>query len=240
MTVMRDIRLLARAFVGLADSLVDDFDVIDLLLELTHECVRTLGVDAAGVMLSDNRGHLRVAAASSERARLLELFELQNDEGPCLDCFRDGTPVASSNLGDASAPWPHFAPEAVKAGFQSAHALPMRLRKQVIGALNLFWTKPVELADEDVRVAQAFADIATIAILQERQFREQVRVADQLQAALESRIVIEQAKGVIAERDAIDMEAAFAKLRAAARNHNRRLSDLAREVVTSRGLLDLT
>jgi GAF domain-containing protein len=236
---MRDIRLLTRAFVDLADTLVDDFDVIDLLMVLSRKCVEALDVDEAGVMLGDGRGHLHVAAASSERARLLELFELQNDEGPCLDCFRLGAPVASNDLADPGTPWPMFAREAMDVGFHAARALPMRLRGQVIGALNLFSVRPAALPDEDERVAQAFADIATIAILQEWQFREQVRVAEQLQIALESRVVIEQAKGVIAERLGVDVEIAFAKLRKAARDHNRRLSELAREVVVSRGRLDL-
>jgi GAF domain-containing protein len=236
---MRDIRLITRAFVDLADTLVDDFDVIELLMVLCRKCVESLEVEEAGVMLGDGRGHLHVAAASSERARLLELFELQNDEGPCLDCFRLGTPVSSSDLADPAAKWPRFAREAVDVGFRSAHALPMRLRGQVIGALNLFSAEPIALPDEDERVAQAFADIATIAILQEWQFREQVRVAEQLQAALESRVIIEQAKGVIAERLGVDVEVAFGRLRKAARDHNRRLSELAREVVVTRGRIDL-
>ena len=236
---MPDIRLLTRAFVDLADTLVDDFDVIELLMVLSRRCVESLDVDEAGVMLTDVNGHLHVAASSSERARLLELFELQNDEGPCLDCFRSGEPVASSDLGAPDGRWPRFAAEALEAGFRSAHALPMRLRGQVIGALNLFSARSLELPDDDARVAQAFADIATIAILQEWQLREQVRVAGQLQAALDSRVIIEQAKGVIAERHDVDMESAFAMLRTSARNTNRRLSDLARDVVVTRGRIDL-
>jgi GAF domain-containing protein len=234
---MSDINRLTQTFVELADTLVDDFDVIDLLGVLSNRCVDTLGVDAAGVLLSDAAGNLRVAAASSERARLLELFELQNDEGPCLDSFRRGEPVVSHDLSEPSSSWPRFAPEALSAGFQAAHALPMRLRKQVIGTLNLFWSRPVSLSADDQRVAQSFADIATIAILQERALREQAQVAEQLQGALDSRIVIEQAKGVLAERDKITMDEAFLRLRQAARSSNRRLSDMARDVVTSRGHL---
>ncbi len=184
---------------------------------------------------ADPSGQLRVAAASSERARLLELFELQNDEGPCLDCFRSARPVFHIDLGDGMAPWPRFASHAMGDGFSSAHALPMRLRQQVIGALNLFRQEPGALHDDDLGVAQAFADIATIAILQERLVHEQTVLADQLQEALNSRVVIEQAKGVLAERSGWDMETAFAKLRDAARRENTRLSDFARQVVASRG-----
>ena len=232
---MGDLRQMTRAFVDLADTLVDEYDVIELLHVLTARCVEILGVDAAGVMLADPSGQLHVAAASSERARLLELFELQNDEGPCLDCFHSARPVLHTDLGDGTAPWPRFASHAMSDGFSSAHALPMRLRQQVIGALNLFRHEPVALLDDDVGVAQAFADIATIAILQERLVHEQTVLADQLQEALNSRVVIEQAKGVLAERSGWDMETAFAKLRDAARRENTRLSDLARQVVASRG-----
>jgi GAF domain-containing protein len=232
---MGDLRQMTQAFVDLADTLVDEFDVIELLHVLTGRCVELLGVDAAGVMLAGPSGQLRVAAASSERARLLELFELQNDEGPCLDCFRTAAPVAHADLGDGKAPWPRFAAHATRDGLFSAHALPMRLRQQVIGALNLFRHEPTALPDDDVRIAQAFADIATIALLQERLVHEQTMLAEQLQAALNSRIVIEQAKGVLAERANCDMETAFATLRSTARRHNTRLSDLAGEVVATRG-----
>ena len=232
---MGDLRQMTKVFVDLADTLVDEYDMIELLHVLTARCVELLGVDAAGVMLADPSGQLRVAAASSERARLLELFELQNDEGPCLDCFRSARPVFHIDLGDGMAPWPRFASHAMGDGFSSAHALPMRLRQQVIGALNLFRQEPGALHDDDLGVAQAFADIATIAILQERLVHEQTVLADQLQEALNSRVVIEQAKGVLAERSGWDMETAFAKLRDAARRENTRLSDFARQVVASRG-----
>jgi GAF domain-containing protein len=234
-----DLRQLTRTFVDLADTLVDEFDVIDLLHVLTSRCADLLGVDAAGVMLADSHGQLRLAASSSERARLLELFELQNDEGPCLDAFRTGLPVSYVDIGNGPAPWPTFAAHATAEGFSSVHALPMRLRHQTIGALNLFAHAPVQLPDDDVRVAQAFADIATIAILQERLVKEREVLAAQLQTALDSRVIIEQAKGVLAERLGFDMDTAFSTLRDAARRANRRLSDVAREVVDSRGRTDL-
>jgi GAF domain-containing protein len=235
-----DLRQLTRTFVDLADTLVDEFDVIELLHVLTSRCVDLLGVDAAGVMLADSHGRLRLAAASSERARLLELIELQNDEGPCLDAFRTGRQVSYVETDTAGpAPWPLFASHAKAEGFSSIHALPMKLRQQVIGALNLFGQQPVQLPPEDVRVAQAFADIATIAILQERLVKEREVLASQLQTALDSRVVIEQAKGVLAERLGFDMDTAFSTLRDAARRANRRLSDVARDVVDSRGRSDL-
>jgi GAF domain-containing protein len=190
-------------------------------------------------MLADSGGKLRLAAASSERARLLELFEIQNDEGPCLDSFRTGRQVSYVDVGTGSAPWPVFAPKAKFEGFLSVHALPLRLRQEIIGALNLFAHDPVQLPAEDVRVAQAFADIATIAILQERLVKERELLAAQLQTALDSRVVIEQAKGVLAERLGFDMDTAFSTLRDAARRANRRLSEVARDVVQSRGRTDL-
>jgi GAF domain-containing protein len=234
-----DLRQLTQTFVDLADTLVDEFDVIELLHVLAGRCVDLLGVDAAGVMLADAHGQLRVAAASSERARLLELFELQNDEGPCLDSFRTGRQVSWVEREHEPAPWPLFAPRIKAEGFSSVHAVPMRLRRQVIGALNLFAQPPAQLPAEDVRVAQAFADIATIAILQERLVKEREVLAAQLQTALDSRVVIEQAKGVLAERLGFDMDTAFSTLRDAARRTNRRLSDVARDVVDSRGRTDV-
>jgi GAF domain-containing protein len=219
--------------------LVNEFDVIELLHVLTSRCVDLLGVDAAGVMLSDAHGQLRLAAASSERARLLELIELQNDEGPCLDSYRTGRQVSFVDAGNRPAPWPIFASHAKAEGFASIHALPMCLRRQVIGALNLFGQEPTQLPAENVRVAQAFADIATIAILQERLVKERDVLAAQLQTALDSRVIIEQAKGVLAERLGFDMDTAFTTLRDTARRANRRLSEVARTVVENRGRTNL-
>jgi transcriptional regulator with GAF, ATPase, and Fis domain len=230
-----NLALLTQTFVDLADTLVDDFDVLDLLHGLTSRCVELLGVDAAGVMLADRRGTLRVAAASSERTRLLELFELQNDEGPCLDCFRSGAPASYPDLATESNRWPRFVAYAQRDGFHAAHAVPLRLRHEVIGAMNLFWHDPFAMRAADGGVAQAFADVATIAILQERLVHTQGLVATQLQTALDSRVVIEQAKGILAERMGYDMQTAFATLRDSARRNHRRLSDLAREMVESRG-----
>lgn len=223
--------VLARTLVELADSLVDDFDVVDLLTMLADRCVEVLDVQAAGIMLAAPDGQLRVMASSSEAMRVLELFEIQAQEGPCLDSHRTGRAIVNQDLGASDCPWPRFAAEAIDAGFHSAHALPMHLRSSVIGALNLFREGVGEMGPADVAVAQAFADVATIAILQHRAAREAENLAQQLTHALNSRVVLEQAKGVIAERLDLDMERSFSTLRNHARNHNLRLVDVAQSVI---------
>ena len=228
-----DTDLLSDAFVDLADTMVADFDVIDFLHVLTDRSVALLAASAAGVMLADPRGELRVAAASSEEAGLLELFQLQNDQGPCLDCFRTGRPVTATDLGGPAPRWPRFAEAATQAGFATVEALPMRLRDQVIGALNLFRAEPGQFDPADLRIAQALADVATIGLLHERNVRRREAVSEQLQAALNSRVVIEQAKGKLAERLGIDMDRAFRMLRDYARNTNQHLTDIARNFVTA-------
>jgi transcriptional regulator with GAF, ATPase, and Fis domain len=226
-----DGELLSETFVELTDTLVAGFDVIDFLHVLTDRSVQLLDVSAAGLLLADPRGELRVVAASSEAARLLELFQIQNDQGPCLDCFRSGRPVAAADLAAAATRWPRFAPAARQAGFAAVQALPMRLREQVIGALNLFRADPGALAPADIRVGQALADVATISLLHERSMRHNDTLNEQLQTALNSRVIIEQAKGKLAERLGVDMDQAFSLLRDRARVSNRRLSDLARAFV---------
>jgi GAF domain-containing protein len=223
--------LLARTLVELADTLVDDFDVVELLTLLTHRCVEVLNVSAAGLMLVAPEGDLRVVASSSEEMRLVELFELQSQEGPCPDCYQTGESTLSRNLAKEEDRWPQFGPVALKAGFQSVHALPMRLRGVTIGALNLFQAEEGELDEADVVAAQALADVATIGILQHRAAREAHIVIDQLNHALQSRIAIEQAKGVIAERSHLDMDQAFAWMRHHARSQNRLLVDVAQAVI---------
>src|SRR6266852_7585732 len=226
-----DGELLSEAFVELTDTMVAGFDVIDFLHVLTDRSVQLLDVSAAGLLLADPRGELRVVAASSEAARLLELFQIQNDQGPCLDCFRRGEPVSATDLAAAAQRWPRFAPAARQAGFAAVQALPMRLREQVIGALNLFRVGSGAFAPADVRVGQALADVATISLLHERSMRHSDALNEQLQTALNSRVIIEQAKGKLAERLGVDMDQAFRLLRAQARNRNLRLSDLAQALV---------
>lgn len=226
--------LLAQTLVELADTLVDDFDVVDLLVRLADRCVEVLDVAAAGIMLAGPEGDLRSVASSSEAMRVLELFELQAQEGPCLDCFQSGQPELRQALASADGRWPRFAPEALAAGFQSVQAVPLRLRGTVIGALNLFHTDTRDLTQADADLAQAFADIATIAILQHRAASEIQLVNEQLNHALNSRIVIEQAKGMLAERLDLTLEQGFAAVRRHARNHNLRLADVANDIVTGR------
>jgi transcriptional regulator with GAF, ATPase, and Fis domain len=228
-----DTELLSDTFVDLADTMVTDFDVIDFLHLLTDRSIRLLPASAAGVLLADPRGQLRVAAASSEAAGLVELFQIQNDQGPCLECFRTGQPVGAAALHGLDQRWPRFAAAATQAGFGAVHALPMRLRDQVIGALNLFSTDTAPLAQADLRIGQALADVATIGLLQEQNVRRAETLAEQLQAALNSRVVIEQAKGRLAERLGLDMDQSFALLRDHARNTNQRLTDVAHQVIDS-------
>jgi GAF domain-containing protein len=230
--------LLGRTFVELADSLVDDFDVVDLLSLLADRCVDVLDVSAAGVILVSPAGDLKVVASSSEAMRILEVFEQQTDEGPCVDCVRTGQPVVSGSLERDAERWPRFAPKALAAGFASAQALPMRLRGTVIGAINMFQTSDGEMREADTAVAQAFADVATIAVLAHRAADDAQRLTDQLTLALNTRIVLEQAKGVVAEGANLDMEAAFARLRRHARNHNLRLTDVAADVASKALTLD--
>jgi ANTAR domain/GAF domain len=226
-----DAELLSATFVDLADTLVADFDVIDFLHMLTDRSVALLGASAAGVMLADPRGEPRLAAASSEAAGLIELFQLQNDQGPCLDCLRTGQPVTVTDLTGPGQRWPRFAVAASEAGFRAVQALPMRLRDQVIGALNLFGAAPGLLSAGDLQIGQALADVATIGLLQERNVRRAEVAAEQLQGALNSRVVIEQAKGALAERLSVDMDEAFRLLRSQARDSNQRLTDVARHLI---------
>lgn len=229
-------RHIADTFVALSDTLADDFDIIDYLCVLTRSCVELLPVAAAGVLLADHRGQLHPLAATDEIARLLELFEVQNDEGPCLDCVRSGVPVVNGRLDAADTPWPVFAARARAGGYATAHALPLRLRDTVVGALNLFAATPEPLAAADVDLGRSLADIAAIGILHQRAIAHAGVATNQLQGALTSRIVIEQAKGAIAERMQVDMDEAFAILRAHARKHNLPLSELARAVAQGANL----
>jgi GAF domain-containing protein len=222
--------LLSRTFVQLADSLVDEFDIIELLTLLSTRCVELFDAAAAGILLGDQRGSLQIVAASTEQARLLELFQLQNNEGPCLDAHASGIAVVNRDLAQANN-WPRFAPVARAAGFRTVQAFPLRLRDVVIGTLNIFVNNRVVFDDEDLALCQALADVSTIAVLQNQAAQEAVTVNGQLQRALDSRIAIEQAKGILAERGHVDMTEAFAQLRHFARDNNKRLSEVATAVV---------
>jgi len=231
---------MAQTFVELADTLVAGYDLMDFLHTLTERCVELLDVDAAGLLLADGRGALRLVAASTEQARVAELFQIQNDEGPCLDSYRTGQPVIVSDMraDEMARRWPRFAPAALEMGFAGVHAIPMRLRDQVIGTMNLFRGEPNGLNPAVARAARALVDVATIGILQERAVRQQELVAGQLQAALNSRVMIEQAKGILAERLRLTPDQAFILLRRYARDHNRPLTELVGDVIT--GAVDVS
>jgi len=225
-------RAVAEMFVSLADTLVDDYDVVEVLDHLVRSCVSLLDVTAAGLLLDDQRGHLSLVASSSEETRLLEVFQLQNNQGPCLDCVRTRVIVTSDDLESDRDRWPVFVPEALGAGFRSVTAVPLRLRDDVIGGLNMFSATPRSVSGADLRLARALADAATIGILQQRAVHRTSVLAEQLQLALNSRVSIEQAKGVIAERHDVSMDVAFQALRRYARDNNRKLHDVASGVVS--------
>jgi GAF domain-containing protein len=225
-------QLLSRAFVRLADTLVDDYDIIDLLDRLVSYSVELLTADAAGILLVDSQHALQVVASSHEDANVMELLQLQSDQGPCMECFSTGEAVSVPDLADVSGRWPVFVAAVAERGiYRSVHALPLRLRGETIGTMNLFHGQSGILPAADLVLGQALADVATIGILSERAIRSREVVTEQLQTALNHRVIIEQAKGVLAHQGNLTMAAAFDRLRGYARNHNARLSEVARKVV---------
>lgn len=224
-------RFLVETLVELADNLVDDFDVIELLTALSHRCCEALDVDAAGVMLGTPSGELQFVASSNESMRILELFQIQAEQGPCVDCFRTSTPVECKQLAESVERWPLFTPRALSHGFQSVNSLPMKLRGRTIGALNLFRTHEGSMNDDDTYIAQGFAHVATIAILQHRTAHDASVLNTQLGHALNSRIIIEQAKGMIAQTLTCGMDHAFGIMRTYSRNHNLGLTLVATLIV---------
>jgi GAF domain-containing protein len=221
---------LADLFVALADTLVDDFDVVELLDRLVSSCVDLFGVASAGVLLLDGTRRLRLVASSSERAEALEAFQIQADEGPCLDCARSMRPVSIPDLEAARERWPRFCAAADVLGFRAVHALPLRLRTVGLGGFGLFHTEPTVMQPHDLHTAQALADVATIGILQQEHVHRSATVAEQLQGALDSRVAVEQAKGILAESGNVGMDVAFAHLRRYARDRNLKLSQLAQSI----------
>lgn len=218
---------LAETFVQVADTLVDDFDLIDFLTVVTQRAAELTGSSASGLLLSDENGHLQFMAASTESARLVELFQVQREEGPCQDCYRGGAAIREPELETATERWPLFAPRAVRAGFHAVHAFPLRHQRTVIGALNLFDVESRVFSDADTHLLQALADVATIGILQERTIRRGELLTEQLQRALNSRITVEQAKGALSQLHAVTPDMAFEMLRAYSRRNHYRLTDVA-------------
>jgi GAF domain-containing protein len=224
---------LARVFVEVADTLVDEFDLIEFFQLLATRTADLLDASPVGLLIADQRGRLDFMGASDENVRLLELFQVQTQEGPCLDAYRTGLPVINADLREATTRWPSFAPRAAAAGFRSVHAFPLRLRQTRIGALNVFSSKVGgHLEGSDIVVVQALADIASIGLLQERAISHGELLNEQLQGALNSRIIIEQAKGAVAQARAISVDAAFELIRSHARNSRRRLGDVASGIIS--------
>jgi GAF domain-containing protein len=226
---------LLNFFVEVTDTLVDDFDIVDFLHTLTTKAAVVSGAASVGLVLTDHQDRVRYMASSNEDGKMLELFQIQNKDGPCRDAIITGVPVVNADLGQAGDRWPMFAPAARAAGFQSVHAFPLRVRNQTIGALNIFGNDKIQFDPEDVRVVQALADLATIAIIQERLRHEASLVTDQLQSALDSRIVIEQAKGALAKAEGISTAQAFQLMRNTARSTGRKLHDIAGAIVGDLG-----
>jgi hypothetical protein len=228
----RETRVL-NAVVEIVDGLLDDFDVVDLLTGLTERCAELLDIAAAGVLLADPLHRLRLLAATSEQARELELFQLQADEGPCVDCYATGQPVSVADIRRATERWPRFVPAAVGAGFASVHAVPMRAAGIVLGALGLFGARPGELNEADLLVGQTLAHIACVALLQDHP-PTPASVVPQLRSALTSRVIVEQAKGFLREMLGVSLEEAFTLLRTYARGSGEHLTDVARRLMTDR------
>lgn len=221
----------SAAFVKITDTLVADYDVLDLLHALVEAAVDLLDAAAAGLLLADPHGELQLLASTSERSQLVELLQLQAGSGPCVESYSTGTLVVVKDIAALSGKWPEFQAAALSQGFRSVHALPMRVYGRTIGAMGLFGEKPGALSREDTAIGQALVDVATISILQERTIRESALVNEQLQRALNSRVLIEQAKGVIAYTSRVSMEEAFRRLRSHARSNNQSLHDTAARVV---------
>jgi hypothetical protein len=233
-------RRVREVFIELSDTLVDDFDIIEFLDRLAARCSELLGVSACGILLADHHGALNLVAASSEEARLVELSQVQNLEGPCMDAFSTGRPVQVPDLRDTRVRWPRFTTAAVGAGYLSVQALPMRLRSTVLGAVNLFSRSTGQLDTDTITLGQALADAATIGIVHQRALARQEVVTEQLQTALNSRILIEQAKGFLSHSIEIGVDEAFALMRSYARANNRRLTDVADDIVQARLTLTRT
>jgi GAF domain-containing protein len=221
----------ARAFAGLTDALVNEYDVTELLQRLVDHYVSLLDAAAAGLMLTDQRGSLRLAVATDERIEALELLQLRLAEGPCLDCFRQGRPVFGTDLAGDPGRWPRFVPAVLDAGYQAVHALPLRLDGYTLGGMNLFYADRSALSDDQAEVAQALANLATVGILQHHGTRRSTTLTQQLEIVLNARATIGQARGFLAETGDLGSEDALQALRGYARAHGLYLADVARGIV---------
>ncbi len=228
-------REIVDSFIGFANRLAGDFDVLDVTIQLTDDCARLLDVAAAGLLLADPAGVLHLLAATSEQARSLEVFQLQREQGPCLDTFRTGQPVSVADLAGEAARWPRFATVAAEQGFASVHAIPLRVRHEVLGAMGLFGTTTGAMNDDDMNLARALAHVASLAIVQQSADVSRASLLQGMQTMVSGRGLLEMAKGVLAEVFALSMEQALARLRRYAHEHNERLTEVARRVVAGGG-----
>ena len=219
------------AFVRVAGTLVDNYDVVDLLSTLVHTCTQLLDVQSGGILLADGTGMLELVASTSEEAETVEVMIVAAGAGPCIDSFKTGSVVSVPDIAADSDLWPRFRRTALDQGFRAAHATPLRLHGEVIGAMNLLSTMSGPLSDRDARLAQALADVATVGILHERSFRQPETVTAQLHLALDTRVLVEQAKGVLAHVRSCTMSEAFEALRDYARDHDITLRSAAEGVV---------
>jgi hypothetical protein len=222
---------LARVFVEVADSLVSDFDPVEFLHTVAVRAAEVSGGSEAGLVLADGQGRLQHVGSSHPEVGLLELTQVRGEPGPSRECYLSGASVVAADLGRAAGRWPSFAPQAVAAGFGSVHAFPMRLRERVIGALDLFGPAAGDLRAESVEVVQALADVATIALIQEDAISRADALAEQLQAALDNRVAIEQAKGAVAATLGVEVGQAFEVMRRRARSARVPIVDYARELL---------
>lgn len=236
MTTSRSERVSA-AFVKLAETLVDEYHVLDLLQTLVEETVSLLDAAAVGLLLADSHGELQVVASTNEESQLVEILQLQAGAGPCVECFKTGAVITIDSIDSMDQRWPEFRAAALSQGFHSIHAVPLRVRDRTIGAMGLFGRDIGALTAEDSAIGQALADVATIGLLHERTIRESTLVNDQLQRALNSRVLVEQAKGVISQTKGVDLNDAFNMIRRYSRSHNIGLQEAARNIV--RGSLTL-
>lgn len=227
---------LAAALTGLNRAAAIGADIVELLASLAQSCVDILPVAAAGLLVLDQTGNLMVIGSSSDAAELLDLFQLQNEEGPCLDCCRTGEAVSIDQLDERSSRWPRFAGAARAEGFSAVYAIPLSSLGVVVGALNLFARTP--LNEQALQSAQAMADAATFALLRIDPVIDAAVVARQLYQAIESRNVIEQAKGMLAQRFEEDPIAALDRLQQAAARADVGMVEMARLVVTRQAVVE--
>lgn len=231
MTQTREHRLV-DTFVSLTDTLVADYDVVDLLQTLVDEATKLFDASAAGILLVNDDQVLEVVASTSERSTFIGLLQLNAGEGPCVEAFATGRAVSVVDVAEMQRRWPLFAAASRESGYASVHSIPLRLRDTTLGSMNLFRETEGALNEDDARAAQALTDVATISILQQRVVEHATIAQDQLQRALDSRVVIEQAKGFLAHTRQVDMDEAFRILRDHARSHRAPLGDVARAVIS--------